>query len=317
AERGVHEHEREREREIGGAGIAGGGGGPPSSIDDLRPKLTINMGRSHVGRVPDAVVELLKPDVARLSLSHNAIARVPARIAECVHLRYLNIRANKFAAFPAEVLALPYLEILDLSRNRIAELPPRVRDLASLRVLSLMQNHIADLPDEVGDMAQLHILKLTGNPLKPPLKRIVERHGSAVQGERDAPPPGGRAPADKDKDPSLTMEIKRFLKKRRAGLPAPPSPPLPLPPPSQSQVKSAKRIESRRRRKDDDDDALAERGECDATTGARDAAHSMGRGMQEGYMTAPPTISVGVQVAGLSSSTCSGRDGQMVRTAME
>lgn len=50
----------------------------------------------------------------RLSLSHNSIDRIPPRISECVHLRYINIRANKFTQFPQEVIykikkALPFI----------------------------------------------------------------------------------------------------------------------------------------------------------------------------------------------------------------
>ncbi|KZZ92769.1 RAM signaling pathway, SOG2 [Ascosphaera apis ARSEF 7405] len=219
-------------------------------VEDVRPKLTINMGTSHIAHVPDAVIDIIRDEVARLSLSHNSIDRIPPRISECVHLRYINIRANKFTQFPQEVIhkikkalpcplssstfppfiaagfdfrflspncltnsrhanfqvfSLPYLEILDLSRNRITEIPERISQLTSLRVLSIMQNMISDLPDELSGMTQLQVLKLTGNPLKPALKKILERRG-----EKNA------TPAElADREPSLTFEIKKFLKGRQ------------------------------------------------------------------------------------------------------
>ncbi|KAI5287076.1 RAM signaling network component [Ascosphaera aggregata] len=180
-------------------------------LEDVRPKLTINMGRSHISRVPDSLIDIIKAEVARLSLSHNSIDRIPPRISECVHLRYINIRANKFTQFPQEVFSLPYLEILDLSRNRIPEIPGRVKELTSLRVLSIMQNLIQDLPDEISGMTQLQILKLTGNPLRSTLKMILEKNG-----ENNATPTELA-----DREPSLTFEIKKFLKSRRSASSAP------------------------------------------------------------------------------------------------
>ncbi|KAI5297864.1 hypothetical protein KEM56_004480, partial [Ascosphaera pollenicola] len=65
---------------------------------------------------------------------------------------------------------------------------------------------ITDLPDELSAMTQLQILKLTGNPLKPALRKIMDR-----KGEKNA------TPAElADREPSLTFEIKKFLKGRQS-----------------------------------------------------------------------------------------------------
>lgn len=69
----------------------------------VRPKLTIDLGHSNIARIPEPVVDLIKDEVERLSLSHNQIWHIPYRFAECAHLRYLNIRTNVFREFPKAV----------------------------------------------------------------------------------------------------------------------------------------------------------------------------------------------------------------------
>ena len=71
----------------------------------VRPKLTIDLGHSTIARIPEPVVDLIKDEVERLSLSHNQIWHIPYRFAECAHLRYLNIRTNVFREFPKAVCA--------------------------------------------------------------------------------------------------------------------------------------------------------------------------------------------------------------------
>ena len=66
----------------------------------VRPKLTLDLGHSKIARLPDSVVDLIKAEVERLSLSHNQIWHVPLRFAECSQLRYLNIRTNVFREIP-------------------------------------------------------------------------------------------------------------------------------------------------------------------------------------------------------------------------
>lgn len=69
----------------------------------VRPKLTLDLGHSNITRLPEPVVDLIKVEVERLSLSHNQIWHIPLRFAECSQLRYLNIRANVFREIPRGV----------------------------------------------------------------------------------------------------------------------------------------------------------------------------------------------------------------------
>lgn len=173
----------------------------------VRPKLTIDLGHANITRIPEPVVDLIKDEVERLSLSHNQIWHVPYRFAECSQLRYLNIRTNFFRDFPKAVTKLPLLEILDLSRNRIRKVPEDIKNLTSLRVFSIMHNRLDDLPLGLSDMNKLQILKVTGNNLGFGLKKAIEYKESEVT--------TSSAMTDNEKEIAITAEIKRFLKARQ------------------------------------------------------------------------------------------------------
>ncbi|KAF7585925.1 RAM signaling network component [Aspergillus hancockii] len=180
--------------------------GSEAVSDVVKPKLTIDLGHSNIVRIPEPVVNLIKDEVERLSLSNNHLFHIPYRFAECSHLRYLNIRANNFREFPKGVYKLPLLEILDLSRNKISHLPEEIKKLTSLRVLSVMQNRLDDLPLGISDMNKLQILKVAGNPLRYPLRRLLETSDTEI------------APStltDNEKEVAVTAELKRFLKTKQ------------------------------------------------------------------------------------------------------
>ncbi|EIT78396.1 cell morphogenesis protein Sog2 [Aspergillus flavus] len=180
--------------------------GSEAVSDVVKPKLTIDLGHSNIVRIPEPVVDIIKDEVERLSLSGNQLFHIPYRFAECSHLRYLNIRANNFREFPKGVYKLPLLEILDLSRNKISQLPEEIKKLSSLRVLSVMQNRLDDLPLGVSDMNKLQILKVAGNPLRNPLRELLETS------ETDIAP---STMTDNEKEVAVTAELKRFLKNKQ------------------------------------------------------------------------------------------------------
>ncbi|EAS33052.3 RAM signalling pathway protein domain-containing protein [Coccidioides immitis RS] len=177
--------------------------------DVVRPKLTIDLGHKNIGWVPDEIVDIIKDEVARLSLSNNYIDQIPCRFQECIHLRYLNIRANNFTEFPKGVYNLSFLEILDVSRNKITKIPEEIRNLTSLRVLSVMQNLLEDLPSELSDMNKLQVLKVSGNSLRYPLKRIIDMKEADITTTEMT---------DNEKESALTAELKKYLKSRQPAL---------------------------------------------------------------------------------------------------
>ncbi|PYH77201.1 cell morphogenesis protein Sog2 [Aspergillus uvarum CBS 121591] len=180
--------------------------GSEAVTDVVKPKLTIDLGHSNISRIPESVVDTIKDEVERLSLSNNQLVHIPYRFAECRHLRYLNIRANSFREFPKGVYKLPLLEILDISRNKISHLPEEIKKLSSLRVLSVMQNRLDDLPLGISDMNKLQILKVAGNPLRYPLRRLLE------SSETEFAP---SSLTDNEKEVAVTAELKRFLKTKQ------------------------------------------------------------------------------------------------------
>ncbi|KAE8144841.1 cell morphogenesis protein Sog2 [Aspergillus avenaceus] len=180
--------------------------GSEAVSDVVKPKLTIDLGHSNIVRIPEPVVDIIKDEVERLSLSNNQLFHIPYRFAECSHLRYLNIRANSFREFPKGVYKLPLLEILDLSRNKISQLPEEIKKLTSLRVLSVMQNRLDDLPLSISDMNKLQILKVAGNHFQNPLRKLLETSETEI-----AP----SAMTDNEKEVAVTAELKRFLKTKQ------------------------------------------------------------------------------------------------------
>ena len=176
----------------------------------VRPKLTLDLGHSKIARLPENVVDIIKAEVERLSLSHNQIWHIPLRFAECSQLRYLNIRTNVFREIPRGVYKLPLLEILDISRNKVRRISKEIRNLTSLRVFSIVHNRVDDLPVELCEMTKLQILKIQENPLRFKLKKVIEGKEAEV------------APleiTENEKEIAVTAEIKRYLKESQPAAP--------------------------------------------------------------------------------------------------
>ncbi|KAL4809023.1 RAM signaling pathway protein-domain-containing protein [Aspergillus unguis] len=201
ARRAVENGIQETKRSLAGSEAVG---------DVVKPKLTIDLGHSNISRIPEPVVDAIKDEVERLSLWNNQLVHIPYRFAECSHLRYLNVRSNNFREFPKGVIKLPLLEILDLSRNKISQLPEDIKKLTSLRVLSVMQNRLDELPLGVSDMNKLQILKVAGNPLRYPLRKVLETSETEI---------ASSAMSDNEKEVALTAELKRYLRMRRPATP--------------------------------------------------------------------------------------------------
>lgn len=169
----------------------------------VKPKLTLDLGHSNIARLPESVVDLIKAEVERLSLSHNQIWHIPLRFSECSHLRYLNIKSNVFREIPRGVYKLPLLEILDIGWNKVRRISKEIQQLTSLRVFSIVHNRVDDLPTELCEMNKLQILKIAKNPLRFKLKKIVEAKEAEVSYSEMT---------DQERETAVTTEIKRHLR---------------------------------------------------------------------------------------------------------
>lgn len=69
-----------------------------------------------------------------------------------------------------------------------------------------MQNRLDDLPLGISDMNKLQILKVAGNPLRYPLRRLLE------SSETEFAP---SSLTDNEKEVAVTAELKRFLKTKQ------------------------------------------------------------------------------------------------------
>ena len=176
----------------------------------MKPKLTLDLGHCNIARLPETVVDLIKHEVDRLSLSHNQLWYIPPRFSECNHLRYLNIRSNVFREIPRGVYKLPLLEILDISRNKVRKISKDIRNLTSLRVFAIVHNRVDDLPTELCEMNKLQILKIAENPLRFKLKKVVEQKENEVSFSEMT---------DNEREAAITVEIKRFLKESHPVVP--------------------------------------------------------------------------------------------------
>ncbi|KAM7221017.1 RAM signaling pathway domain containing protein [Rhypophila decipiens] len=185
---------------------AGGDDSPATNPDGSMAGITLNLTGKNIPALPDEVIDILRNGVERLSLSHNALSSVPARISQCSSLRYLAARNNAFDEFPLPLCELTSLEFLDLGRNRLRKIPKEIAKLVSLKALALQDNLIESIPLGVASMATLQVLRLTGNPVRFPLREVLQ------------PPAGSLASTDgMSKDESfdvervVTAQIKNFL----------------------------------------------------------------------------------------------------------
>ncbi|PKK50683.1 hypothetical protein CI102_8103 [Trichoderma harzianum] len=171
----------------------------------LKSGVTIDLSRKGIQKLPEEVVDIVKNELERLALSHNQLSSLPARFAECVSLRYLNIRGNQIKEFPLPLCELKSLEILDLGRNQLRVLPPDIARLSSLKVLSIPKNQIRELPVCLAEMTSLQVLKFDGNPISFPPRDALQIPSPSPSGE-------GSGREGEMTDLAITAHIKKFMK---------------------------------------------------------------------------------------------------------
>lgn len=169
----------------------------------IKQTLTIDLGRERIERLPDAVIEVIKIDVERLSLSHNFLRYMPPRITDCKLLRYLNIRSNDLREIPPPLFNMPFLEILDLSKNKINVIPPEIKRLETLRVFSIVHNRLVDLPLELADMPRLKVFKVAENPFREGIKKTLQAKEAEVAFSEMV---------ENERDTALTTELLAYLR---------------------------------------------------------------------------------------------------------
>lgn len=102
---------------------------------------------------------------------------------------------------------MPLLQVLDLTKNKLSRIPEEVGSLRALKVFSLRDNNLEALPLSLGSLEALRVLKVAGNPLNEALSRIV------VENET-TPSPLSSQVVDNERDASITIRIKQYLKRK-------------------------------------------------------------------------------------------------------
>ncbi|KAF2127309.1 cell morphogenesis protein-like protein Sog2 [Dothidotthia symphoricarpi CBS 119687] len=175
---------------------------PPRELQQ-QPGITIDLGHKNISHLPDEVIDVIRTEIERLALSHNALTTLPLRLVECRRLRYLNVRYNAMREIPDAILELTSLEILDVSRNKIKFISPKIANLTSLKVLAIAKNKIEKLPVCLGDINSLQVLKLDGNPLLFPPPEVCTI-------KDNAPSPAN----ENERDAVIATQVKRFMRQQ-------------------------------------------------------------------------------------------------------
>lgn len=68
-----------------------------------QPGVTVDLCHKKIIILPEEVIDIIKDEIERLAISHNALSGFSAKLAECKRLRYLNGRYNNLREIPSPV----------------------------------------------------------------------------------------------------------------------------------------------------------------------------------------------------------------------
>ena len=156
---------RRRKETAANANAADSVGKPGPSSSDARDRREASL----VSAIPDDA------DVREIVWSFQNLDRVPPGLIAAVadRLRSLDLAHNALSRLPSRLALLEHLVELDVSHNRLERVPPALARCAKLRALSLQHNWIRKLGSWLASLSQLTRLRVEGNPLIDPPPAIV------------------------------------------------------------------------------------------------------------------------------------------------
>lgn len=165
ADRDDDEDENQRRDENVRAKSADAVGKPGPSSSDARDRREASL----VSAIPDGA------DVREIVWSFQNLDRVPPGLVAAVatRARSLDLAHNALSRLPSRLARLEHLVELDVSHNRLERLPPAMARCAKLRALSLQHNWIRKLGSWLASLTELTRLRAEGNPLIDPPPAIV------------------------------------------------------------------------------------------------------------------------------------------------
>jgi len=105
---------------------------------DKKGKQILNLARTGLFRLPDAVSELNELKV--LDLSFNKLRELSESIGDLVNLSQLFLNGNRLSSLPASIKRLKKLQELDLSNNKLKGIFKDIVDLKHLKRLCVEGN---------------------------------------------------------------------------------------------------------------------------------------------------------------------------------
>ncbi|XP_062233126.1 putative disease resistance RPP13-like protein 1 isoform X2 [Phragmites australis] len=112
--------------------------------------------------IPQVVLDNIQ-SLRVLDLSPCKMDRLPDRIRQCVHLRYLNVSSTTINTLPEYLCKLYHLQVLNLSGCRLEKLPSRMNNLVNLRHLTAANQIVSAITDigRLKCLQRLPIFKVT------------------------------------------------------------------------------------------------------------------------------------------------------------
>ncbi len=98
-----------------------------------------------IDSIPDSFFEL--KSLQLLSLSHNLIKEIPAKIDKLKNLKELYLDFNKISDLPVNLLKSNSIEIIEASYNRIESLKGKLFQLPHLKEINLTNNPLKEITD--------------------------------------------------------------------------------------------------------------------------------------------------------------------------
>ena len=147
ADRDDDEDENQRRDENVRARTADAVGKPGPSSSDARDRREASL----VSAIPDGA------DVREIVWSFQNLDRVPPGLVAAVatRARSLDLAHNALSRLPSRLARLEHLVALDVSHNRLERLPPAMARCAKLRALSLQHNWIRKLGSWLASLTEL------------------------------------------------------------------------------------------------------------------------------------------------------------------
>ncbi|MGC1305051.1 MAG: leucine-rich repeat domain-containing protein, partial [Caulobacteraceae bacterium] len=109
----------------------------PPVLGDCAALSQVGFRRAGVSEVP---AEALPPRLRWLTLTDNAIARLPDALGERPELQKLMLAGNRLEALPRSLAGAPKLELLRLAANAFEALPPWLTEAPQLAWLAWAGN---------------------------------------------------------------------------------------------------------------------------------------------------------------------------------